>query len=220
VDVIIMALLKIEDFHPDYGQVFVGDGNIVNFDVYSDITNEKIGQVKDILVDEEDGSFRYLIVNLGFWIFGKQVLLPIGRSRIDYSQQQIYTKGLTKEQAEKLPEFTEELKIDDDYEEQVRTGYRNNASFDPIYTVNPLGNPIAPTVPYGPMALNEVAALSVPHTDERTIHIPESTNPPFERNIYRYESEPSLYDINEKDHPSLKSYSERLAESRNRKKRD
>lgn len=213
-----MALIKIEDFHSDYSQVFVGNSNIVNFDVYSDMTNKKIGTVKDILVDEKDGSFRYLIVDLGFWIFGKQVLLPIGRSRIVHSQQRTYIKGLTKEQAENLPSFTEELKISDGYEEQVRTGYRNNASFDPIYTVDPLGNPIAPTVPYGPMALNEVATLSVPHTDERTIHIPESTNPPFERNTYRYESEPSLYDINEKDHPSLKSYSERLAESRNRKK--
>lgn len=215
-----MALLKIEDFHPNYGQVFSSNGNIVNFDVYSDITNEKIGAVKDILVDEHDGSFRYLIVDLGFWIFGKQVLLPIGRSRIDYSQQRIYTKGLTKEQAEHLPEFTQELKIDEDYEERVRTGYRDSASFDPIYTVDPLGNPIAPTVPYGPMALNEVAALSVPHTDERTINIPESANPTFDRNTYRYENEPSLYEINEKDHPSLKSYSERLARSRNYRRRD
>lgn len=214
-----MALLKIEDFNPDYDQIFDSDSNIVNFHVY-DVTNEKIGTVKDILVDEKDGSFRYLIVDLGFWIFGKQVLLPIGRSRIDYSQQRIYTKGLTKEQVENLPSFTEELQIDDDYEERVRTGYRDSASFDPIYTVDPLGNPIAPTVPYGPMALNEVASLSVPHTDERTIHIPESGNPTFDRNTYRYENEPSLFEINEKDHPSLKSYSERLAESRNRRRRD
>lgn len=214
-----MALLKIEDYNLDYKQIFAGDTNIVNLNVYSDVTNEKIGKVKDILVDEQDGSFRYLIVDLGFWIFGKQVLLPIGRSRIDYSQQRIYTKGLTKEQAENLPEFTEELKIDHDYEERVRTGYRGSASFDPIYTVDPLGNPIAPTVPYGPMALNEVAALSVPHTDERTIHVPESTNPPFDRNTYKYENDPSLYEINEKDHPSLKSYSERLARSRNYRRR-
>jgi uncharacterized protein YrrD len=111
-----MELLKIEDFHPDYDQVFVGDGDIINFDVYSDITNEKVGGVKDILVDEKDGRFRDLIVDLGFWIFGKQVLLPTGRSRINYPQQRIYTKGLAKEQAKNLPEFTKELQIDDDYD--------------------------------------------------------------------------------------------------------
>jgi stress response protein YsnF/sporulation protein YlmC with PRC-barrel domain len=213
-----MALLKIEHLNPDYDQIF-DSSNIVNFNVY-DVTNEHIGTVKDILVDEKDGSFRYLIVDLGFWIFGKQILLPIGRSRIDYSQERIYTKGLTKEQVKNLPSFSEELQIDDDYEEQVRTGYRDNTSFDPIYIVDPLGNPIPPTAPYSPMALNEVASLSVPHTDERTIHIPKSGNPTFDRNTYRYENEPSLYEINEKDHPYLKSYSERLAESRNRRRRD
>lgn len=83
-----------------------------------------------------------------------------------------------------MPEFSEELRIDNDYEERVRAGYLSDAtttSIDPIYTVDPLGNPISPTVPYGPMALGQVASLSVPHTDERTIHIPESHNPPFER---------------------------------------
>lgn len=92
------------------------------------------------------------------------------------------TKGLTKEQAENLPEFTEELQIDNDYEELVRKGYQDSANLDPIYTVDPLGNPVPPTAPYGPMALGEVASLSIPHTDERTIHIPESGNPPFDRN--------------------------------------
>jgi len=37
--------------------------------VYTD-TDEKIGTVNDALVDEE-GHFRYFIVDLGFWIFGK-----------------------------------------------------------------------------------------------------------------------------------------------------
>lgn len=128
---------------------------------------------------------------------------------------------MTKEQVESLPEFTEELRIDDDYEERVRAGYRSGATAsDPIYTVDPLGNPVPPTVPYGPMALGQVASLSVPHTDERTIHIPESANPPFDRETYRYENDPSLYGINEEDHPSLRSYSERLARSRNRTRRD
>jgi len=217
-----MALLKIEDFAPNYSEVFA-ENNVINYSVYSDKTNDKIGTVKDILVDEKDGRFRYLIVDLGFWIFGKQVLLPIGRSRIDFAQQRVYAKSMTKEQAENLPEFSEELRIDNEYEERVRAGYLSGAtttSIDPIYTVDPLGNPIPPTVPYGPMALGQVASLSVPHTDERTIHIPESPNPPFEREPYRYDNDPSLYGINDEDHPSLESYSERLARTRNRTRRE
>lgn len=71
------------------------------------------------MVDEQ-GRFRYLVVDTGFWVFGKQVLLPVGRSRIDQNNRRIYAVGLTKEQAEDLPEFSEDLKVDYDYEERVR----------------------------------------------------------------------------------------------------
>jgi len=58
----------------------------------------KIGTVSDALIDEQ-GNFRYLIVDLGSWIFGKKVLLPVGRSRIDYKAERVYVVGMTKEQA-------------------------------------------------------------------------------------------------------------------------
>jgi uncharacterized protein (TIGR02271 family) len=117
-----MVLYKLEEFDPDYRDTFE-EGDIKGYDVYSDIDNEKIGTVKNIMVDES-GHFRYLVVDTGFWIFGKQVLLPIGRIRTDLSQHRIYTIGFTKEQAEALPEFTEDLKIDYGYEERVRDVYR------------------------------------------------------------------------------------------------
>ncbi|MBW4563011.1 MAG: PRC-barrel domain-containing protein [Mojavia pulchra JT2-VF2] len=213
-----MALLKIEDFNPDYSKIF-GAQNIIDYSVYSDTANQKIGSVKNILVDENDGSFRYFIVDLGFWIFGKQVLLPIGRSRIDYDQQRVYAKGLTKEQAENLPEFAEALRIDDEYEEWVRAGYlfgATNVGIDSLHGVDSLGNLLAPNIPYDPVALGEVASLSVPHADHKTIHLPASINPFIDCETYMSENISSLYGINEEDHPLLKSYSERLANSRNR----
>lgn len=89
-----MALLKLKDFDPNYRQTIVDDG-LIGFSVYAGTNDEKIGTVKDILVDETTGKFRYLIVDLGFWIFGKKVLLPIGLSRIDFTDEHIYAKGLT-----------------------------------------------------------------------------------------------------------------------------
>ena len=53
-----------------------------DYDVYSDRDDEKVGTVKNIWVDES-GRFGYLVVDTGFWIFGKQVLLPVDRTRID-----------------------------------------------------------------------------------------------------------------------------------------
>lgn len=116
-----MVLYKLEEFDSNYQDAFGGD-DIKNYDVYSDIDDDKIGSVKNIMVDEA-GRFRYLVVDTGFWIFGKQVLLPVGRARIDSSDRRVYAVGLTKEQAQNLPEFSEDLDIDRDYEERVTGVY-------------------------------------------------------------------------------------------------
>ena len=123
-----MALAKIADLYPDYKEDIFGGDDIKNFSVY-DYTNDKIGSVHDILVDET-GRFRYLVIDTGFWIFGKKVLLPVGRASIDYSDKRVYASGLTKEQAENLPEYDEDMTIDYDYEERVRMVYRG-VEYDP-----------------------------------------------------------------------------------------
>lgn len=117
-----MALVKIADLYPNYkDDIFNGD-DIKKFTVYN-YENDKIGSVKDILVDET-GRFRYLVIDTGFWIFGKKVLLPVGRANINYSEERIYANGLTKEQAEHLPEYDDDMTVDYDYEERVRKVYR------------------------------------------------------------------------------------------------
>lgn len=117
-----MALLKIADLYPNYKEDIFDNKDIKNFSVY-DYGDEKIGSVYDILV-EENGRFRYLVIDTGFWIFGKKVLLPIGRGSVDYANERIYAKGLTKEQAENLPEYDDDMTVDRDYEERVRKIYR------------------------------------------------------------------------------------------------
>ena len=117
-----MALAKIADLYPNYKEDIFGGEDIKSFSVY-DYSNDKIGSVHDIIVDES-GRFRYLVLDTGFWIFGKKVLLPVGRASIDYSQQRVYAKGLTKEQAESLPEYDDDMTVDYDYEERVRMVYR------------------------------------------------------------------------------------------------
>ncbi|MBE9006902.1 DUF2382 domain-containing protein [Fortiea sp. LEGE XX443] len=118
-----MALYQLEEFAADYQNDEFSNYNIYDFDVYSDIDDDKIGSVKHILVDDS-GRFRYLVVDTGFWIFGKKVLLPIGRSQINYSSRRVYAKGLTREQVENLPDFDALERVDYDYEERVRGVYR------------------------------------------------------------------------------------------------
>ncbi|MBD2386870.1 DUF2382 domain-containing protein [Cylindrospermum sp. FACHB-282] len=190
-----MVLHKLADFDPQYRDSFEGK-DIKGLSVYTENTDEKIGTVTDVLVDEE-GHFRYLIVDLGFWIFGKKVLLPIGRIRVDYPAGRIYTIGLTREQAEDLPEFNERLAVDYDYEERVRGVYRH---------------PLDQTRP-----VEASSAVETPVPVEGRTYQP-TTAPTYDRDRYSYEQEPSLYGLNEQNHQTLKLYEERLIANKRRQK--
>jgi stress response protein YsnF len=117
-----MALVKIKDFEPDYREAF-GGYDIKGLDVYSDVNNEKVGTVHDLLVDEQ-GHFRYFIVDLGFWGFGKKVMLPVERAQIDSDGKHLYALGLHKDQVEQLAEFNESLRIDDDRRQELHESLR------------------------------------------------------------------------------------------------
>ncbi|MCC5659085.1 DUF2382 domain-containing protein [Nostoc sp. XA010] len=190
-----MVLYKLQDFEPNYRDTFEGR-DINGLGVYTQGTDEKIGTVSDVLVDEE-GHFRYLVVDLGFWIFGKKVLLPLGRARIDYNVDRVYTIGLTREQAEDLPEFSEREALDYDYEERVRGVYRQ---------------PTGSTLPLETSAAVEASA------PVDTTYKPATTTPTYNRDSYNYEQEPSLFGLNEQDHQTLRLYEERLIASKRRQK--
>lgn len=122
-----MTLIKLRDFYPDSAQDTSDAEDIKNFSVYTQ-GDEKVGSIDDILVDEQTGRFRYFVVDTGFWVFGKKVLLPVGMGRVEYSDRRVYVNGLTKEQVENLPDFKDLEKVDYDYEEQVRGVYRPMAT--------------------------------------------------------------------------------------------
>lgn len=208
-----MALIKLKDFDPDYQNAFQGD-DIHNMSVYAEGSDEKIGSVSDVLVDE-NGNFRYLVVDLGFWIFGKKILLPVGRSRIDYNAQRVYALGLSRQEAESLPEYQDRMATDYDYEEQVRGVYRNSASYAPyreatvegdIYADSQPVDARAVEAPYIQGDLNTVAAPGVSRDDS------------YDRNTYSYDREPGLFGLNERDHQTFRLYQERLIANKTRQK--
>ncbi len=120
-----MPLYRLEDFDPSYRETFGGD-DIKSMDLYTE-GGEKIGTVADALVDP-DGRFRYLVIQTEDGVLGKKILLPIGLSRIDYNTNRAYVDGLSKVQVEGLPEYSDRMTVDYDYEEQVRGVYRPLAS--------------------------------------------------------------------------------------------
>ena len=157
-----MPLLKINEFDPQYNESFQGN-DIKGMDVYTQTNNEKLGTVNDIIVDDQ-GHFRYLVIDISGWIAGKKVLLPVGRSQIDNKAGRIYAVGLSKEQAQNLPEFNERMGVDDNHEERVRGVYGTQAS------------------------------------------------------VGAAQQDSSLYEMNDRDHQTLKLYEERLVANKKRVK--
>jgi uncharacterized protein (TIGR02271 family) len=179
-----MALHKIKDFDPGYRDHFE-DQDIIGYHAYAG--PEKIGSVDDLLVDDE-GKIRYLVINTGFWIMGKQVLLPVGRARIDNQNQRIAVDGLTRTQVEDLPKYDGSMPVDSEYEEKVRGVYRPMATGTAVVdTATPI----------------ETAGVE--------------TATPLAKD-YTYDRDPALYNLDDNAHQNLRLYEERLIASKTRAK--
>jgi len=239
-----MALYKLHDFDPSYRDSFNGD-DVKGLDVYSEGSEEKVGTIHDALVDE-DGTFRYLIIDMGFWVFGKKVLLPIGQSRIDYNSRRVYAR-VSKQQAESLPEFTNDLKLDYDYEESVRDVYRPSIASstaatgiagmtqDTSYVAPPAGTTPVDATATGAL-VDQPGYVSEPgFTTDRTVDADRPnlgdriknaagnvtdrvTGRDYDRDTYTYDRDPGLFGINDRDHQNIRLYQERLLANKQRQK--
>ena len=186
-----MPLQKIRDFDPDYRNHFEGE-DVIGYDLYSG--KEKVGSVDDLLVDES-GKIRYMIINTGAWIFGKKVLLPVGRSRIDYKGHRVAVDGLTRSQVEALPTYDGEVPVDYEHEEQVRGVYRPMA----------MGTAAAGTAAMGATAMGTAAVDATAPLD-------------YDRDTYAYDRDAALYDLDDTAHQKLRLYEERLIANKTRAK--
>lgn len=115
-----MPLHKLEEFNPNYRETFGGD-DVKGLEIHS-AGDVQIGSVLDALVDE-NGRFRYLVVDAHVDYVNKRILLPINLARISYPTHRVYIEGLSKEQLENLPEYKEDSIIDDSFEKTVRNIY-------------------------------------------------------------------------------------------------
>jgi hypothetical protein len=76
------------------------DTELSGFDV--EATDGGIGKV-----DEATSDRDHIIVDTGFWIFGKRRLLPAGVvTRVDYDDEKVYV-DMTKDQIKEAPDLDE-----------------------------------------------------------------------------------------------------------------
>lgn len=88
--------------------------DLVGFDV--EATDGKIGTV-----DEESNAVgdSYIVVDTGFWIFGKKVVLPAGTvHQIDPQERKIYVSR-TKQEIKDAPEYDEATYKEPDYRDKL-----------------------------------------------------------------------------------------------------
>ena len=118
-----MSLQSITEFDPNYDRESMSN-DLISRPVLIAQTDEEIGTIDDILVDES-GHFRYLIVNPGSWLSNRKFLLPVGICRADREAKAIALIGITnKEDLQQLPPYQKDSQIDYDYEENLRGIYR------------------------------------------------------------------------------------------------
>ncbi len=80
------------------------ESNLAGFDV--ETTDGSIGSV-----DQDTTGRDHLIVDTGFWIFGKKRLLPAGVvKRIDYDNKKVYV-NMTKDQVKDAPDIDETFDV-------------------------------------------------------------------------------------------------------------
>jgi uncharacterized protein (TIGR02271 family) len=205
-----MLLYKIEDFNPNYRQEAFDGDDIKGLDVYAGNTNDKIGTIDTLLVDET-GRFRYFVLDTGSWIFGKKVLLPIALCRLDFNARRVYATGLrSKNQVENLPRYEHGMAVDYDYEEQVRGIYRTPTVEASV--------PVEASLPLDAAARTYMAVETSPPVSTTHPVSSQASNAAYDRDTYTYERDPALYQMNERDHQKLRLYEERLVADKTRRK--
>ncbi|WP_414754524.1 DUF2382 domain-containing protein [Anabaena sp. CCY 9910] len=121
-----MPLYKLEEFDPNYRETFGGD-DVKALELYTQ-SGVRVGAIADVLVDNE-GRFRYLVIDTHIDdSINKKILLPIGLSQINYPARRVYVDGLSKEQVEHLPEYHDNIAVNEEYEEKVRGIFRPQTS--------------------------------------------------------------------------------------------
>jgi hypothetical protein len=90
-------------------------------------TDDSVGSVADLLIDEEGWAIRYLVIDTGTWLSGRKVLIaPPWVSEVSWATQEVQVT-LTRAEIEASPEYTPDIALDRSYEEQLHSHYGRRA---------------------------------------------------------------------------------------------
>ena len=97
--------------------------DVVGYDVAA--TDGDIGKIDEA---STEAGRRYVVVDTGFWIFGKKRLIPAGVvTRIDHDGKKVHV-SMTKDQIKSAPDYeAEKSQGRDDYYESFGSYYQDHS---------------------------------------------------------------------------------------------
>ena len=89
--------------------VATSDRDVVGYDV--EATDGQIGKIDEA---SNEVGHAHMVVDTGFWIFGKKRLIPAGVvQRIDVNDEKVYI-SMTKDEVKSAPDYDEQQRDDQD----------------------------------------------------------------------------------------------------------
>jgi hypothetical protein len=89
---------------------WTSDRDLVGYDV--EATDGSIGKIDESTVEADR---QHIVVDTGFWIFGKRRLIPAGTvKQIDHANEKVFV-SLTKQQIKDAPDFDDTRRNDGEY---------------------------------------------------------------------------------------------------------
>jgi len=105
--------------------------DLIGFDILA--TDGELGDVEEFYFDDERWAVRYIVVNTGNWLAGRQVLVsPFSVMQLDLENRQLHV-ALTKSQVEKSPDIDTRKPVS----RQMETNYADYYGY-PYYWGSPL----------------------------------------------------------------------------------
>lgn len=112
-------------------------------------TDNETGEAADLFFDERDWAVRYLVVNIGTWLFGRTTLIaPAAIQAVEWNKKKI-SLNLTRKQIEKSPAIDTRAPIPRQRELEIFTFYGWQeywpaSSFTSVPPLPPHAHPLQP----------------------------------------------------------------------------
>jgi len=94
--------------------------------------DEKLGEIDDVVFDQDSGRIVYVVVDTGGWLSSKKFLVPPREVRPSVQHRDDYLVELTQEQIESFPPYDSEALSSEERWADYERRYRSNWETGPV----------------------------------------------------------------------------------------